>query len=467
MRRSLILCIALAACGKVSTLSDAPTGSGSGADSMTGGPDAPPGPDADLHGTITVIVNAPSSPATRLQGAPVVFVNPDGQIAAEATTDANGVATATILPGASVTVVYDDASLNVQLETVAAVAPGDTIVVGPLSGAGGNPSGTFTANVPDYPGSFTYNVYGPCGSSSGSAAGSGSLTPVTLSMQDNCQETAMDLLAIANNSDNNPDAWVEAKNVAYTDGGNATMGSGWQPFQTLSLSFSNVAASNTSSIYVMDMAPDANGYQVASYASLGTEPQTATLTVPGTATALIETDFTHNSGGGQQQMYDVVDGTKATYAVDLSTALLPYIDFPTLDSANGAVTVPGATTAGDILDVSVHFSRLINDKTDSFTWEVWTPPPADGFTLPAMPTNLTKYYPAAGDAVPQGYASLYAADAITDWAQVRGHLFGALDAYYQGRGGLGRFVWSYPTGVGFAPPSRGPGRHQRAPRIGR
>jgi hypothetical protein len=468
MRRSLILVLALAACGKVSTLTDAPVGSGSGADAMTGGPDAPPAIDADLHGPITVIVNDTNAPATPLAGVPVVFVNPDGSVVAEPLTDANGKATATVLPGASVTAVYGGGTLSVQLETVRAVAPGDTIVIGPLSGAGGNPSGTFTATVPDYAGSVFYDVYGPCGSNTANAVGSGAPTPVTLSMQDNCQQTTMDLVAIAKNSDKTPDAWVEAKNVAYTDGGNATMGSGWQPFQTLSLSFSNVAASSTSSIYIMNMAPDANGYQVATYGSTGTEPQTATLQVPGTATALVETDFTHNSGGGQQQMYDVVDGTKTTYAVDLSTALLPYINFPTLDPASGAVTVPGATTAGDILDVNVQFSRVINTQSTNFYWEIWTPP-TGSFTLPAMPADLATDYPATGDGVGQGTASLYAADAITDWAQVRGHLFGALDAYYLGRTGLGRFIWSYPTGVGFAPTPRSGGLrgHQRAARIRR
>jgi hypothetical protein len=461
MRRTLLVFLTLAACGKTNSLSDAPRGDGGGADAST--------TDADLHGTITVIVNDTNAPKVPLAGVPVVFVNPDGKAAGEAITDASGIATGTILPGASVTVVYGGTTLTPLLETVRAVAPGDTIVVGPLNAAGGVATGTFTASLPDYPGSISYDVYGPCGPTSGTAAGSGVLTPITLSMSSSCQEPSMDLLAIAHNSDKIADAWLEQAAVPYTDGGSTTMPDAWQAFQAVTLTYSNVAASGVSVIYASDTVPDSQGYQVAGYASLGTEPSTESFNLPGTATALVVTDFTHATGGGQQQLYDVVDGTKAAYTVDLSTALLPFIAFPSLDSASGAVNVTGAT-AGDVLDVSVQYSRVIGGNTMSFTWEVWTPP-TESFTLPTLPTDLVANYPAAGDTTTGQNATLYGADAITDWSQIRGKLFGGFDAYITGRAGLGRLIESYPTGVGFAPrahASGGPGgRHQRAPRIRR
>ena len=53
-----------------------------------------------------------------------------------------------------------------------------------------------------------------------------------------------------------------------------------------------------------------------------------------------------------------------------------------------------------------------------------------------------------------GQENLYGADAITSWAQIRGNLFGAWDAYMNGRAapGTGKLVWSYPVGNFFTGP---------------
>jgi hypothetical protein len=457
MSRLLPFVIALTACGKVNTLSDAPQGDGNGADSSTG-IDANT-IDADPHGSITVIVNDPSPPTTPLAGVPVVFVDPAGAIIAEVATDANGKASAVILPGSTVTAVYNAGTTNVQLETVLAVAPGDTITIGPQYQGQGSGSGSFTVDVPDYPGSQSYDVYGPCGSSNGAAAGSGALSPVVLGFSDNCTESKMDLVAIALNSDHNPDAWLENANVAYTDGGSATLTGTWQPFMQWTATFTNMTG--VSLVYVNDMVPDANGYQRSGYAQ-----PTLTLDVPGAATALVETDFTHQSGGGQEQMYEVVDGHKATYDVDVQAALLPFIGYPTLDLSSATISIPfePGGNDGDVLQVQAGFSRVVNDVTHSYSWEIWSPPTAS-ITLPPMPSDLADTEPTANDSTGNGYATLYGADAITDWSQVRGTLFSAWDAYFAGRSTIaaGRLVESFPTGVGFTGPG-GSGRARRARR---
>jgi hypothetical protein len=446
----MVLVVAVSACGKVHNLTDAGNGSGSGADSSTQ-IDAP-GPDADPHGPITVLVNQQSGPATPQPGVPVVFVNPGGTIVAEMPTGSDGKATATVLPGATVTAVYDAGTANVRLETVRDVAPGDTIVIGPTSAGGsGGGSGTFTVNVADDPaGGLFYEVFGPCGSSTGTSPGSGAPTPVSLFMSDGCKLDTMDLIAIARNSDKTAIGWQEKKGVPYVTSGSTDMNGAWQPLQSVTASYTNPPAT-LGQINVTESVPDMNGLQASGYAA-GTDTRTITFNnMPTPSTVFFETNFYNTQQGGQQQMYEVADGTKTTYSVDLATALLPWVPFPTFDP--GTATITASAGGGDVLNVQVQFSRTINSALVTFTWDVWSPP-ADSITLPPMPTDLAQCTPVAGDSVNNASTNLYGADAITSWAQIRGQLFGAFDAYYAGRSTIanGRFVWSYPTGLGFTGP---------------
>lgn len=100
-------------CGSVTAKPDAGGGSGDGGGS---GSDAQTVGDATFELKLGGVATA---------GKAVVFSNPDGTLAKEATTDAGGLATATIMTGAMVTVAVDSNTLV----SIGGVKPGDHIIL--------------------------------------------------------------------------------------------------------------------------------------------------------------------------------------------------------------------------------------------------------------------------------------------------------------------------------------------------
>ena len=108
----LVSSVALAACGGGSSTADAPIAAidappGGSIDAPIGSPDgahtidAATSPDAAVPGPVTV--NAFTPKGLPASGLPIAFLNADGSVVLETTTDRNGVATATMLAGGSVT----------------------------------------------------------------------------------------------------------------------------------------------------------------------------------------------------------------------------------------------------------------------------------------------------------------------------------------------------------------------------
>ncbi len=430
---SLSLALLLAACGKTTSLTDAPTGDGNGVDAASL-------IDADAHGPVTVTVYATDGTMTPVKDVPVVFVEPNGTIEATVPTDVNGVARANVLPGASVTAAYPtDANNHHQLETVLGVKPGDAIAIGPLgSPPHTNPTGNYNANVHDYPGSTQYTLYGPCDSVTQAAAGSGALTVMGLNIYDDCKQSTMDLLVVANDGSGDT-ASVEQNGVTYGSDGTTDMGSGWQPMQTVTATYTNVPISDVVSLGFYDRAPDYNGYGRSSYVATTTATTTTSVPVPGTAHALIETQL-YPDTQGRQQVFETVDGTATTYDLDVSTQLLQWLGVPTLDAANGKITVTltgTSTLTPDVYDTLVDYDRVIATVPHSFEWEVFTATPGD-VTLPPLPSSLADDVPLATDNVSYTQGTIFDADAVTSYDQIRGELFHGFDAYQQGRGATGR-----------------------------
>src|SRR5712671_11474 len=90
--RAFVVGLLLAACGgdPIHHLADAPPP-----------PDAPP-PDGPVSGVVTLTVTLNGNPQT---GVRVLFQNADSSLVASATTDASGVAMATMVAGGSVTAI--------------------------------------------------------------------------------------------------------------------------------------------------------------------------------------------------------------------------------------------------------------------------------------------------------------------------------------------------------------------------
>src|SRR4051812_11718103 len=101
MRRGLLVVLCLfSGCGKVNPAEPA---------------DAPQ--DADPRGPVHVTVRDVIGNGAPAPNIPVVFIDPDGTVVADIVSDADGRATANVLPGASVSAVYQQLTTNIVTTT--------------------------------------------------------------------------------------------------------------------------------------------------------------------------------------------------------------------------------------------------------------------------------------------------------------------------------------------------------------
>ena len=435
---TLAVLLTLAACGKSSSLADAPVIDGAHA------ADAAPPVDADQHVVVTVY---DLYKGTLAPGVTVAFIEANGTTTAEVMTDANGVASALVQPGASVTAAYTAVD---SLVTVVGVQPGDHITINPYGPITGVKVGTFHVVVPDQ-GDTSYVAAGPCGVTAPVAsAGTGMATTIDLEIDADCQESTMDLVVEGLASDGSAAGWVHLAGVAYTDGGMATMPStGWSPMLAPTATFTNVPADVTSARF-NDWVPDENGFTVG-FATTATPTTTINLnSLPGAATVQLYSGFAGN--GSQRDLYDVVAGNTTTHTVDASTELLPEVSAPTLDIATGAVHVAmSAAPTGAAQYTDLNYTRTVGTTQTSFYWGFLSAPTTD-FTLPPLPSDLAILAPTAGDTIDFTDAGVNDATTITTWDEARHDADGAFAAYYLGRAPIGRMRASYTTSnPGLAP----------------
>lgn len=440
MRKYLLVTLFAAACGKTTSLVDGPRGDGNGADAANT-------IDADAHGVVTVIVNDIVRPSLRVvSGQPVAFIEPDGTVEPIQMSGSDGKASYSVLAGASVVTAYGLGTSNMQVEMVRGVKPGDTITIGPAPGAA--TSGSFTVNITPIFLSQSYDIYGPCGSTNVPDPGSGATTAAgALTMYDDCMQANMDLVAVLNNNDGIPDSYVEQANVAYTNGGSATMPSTWIPLQQNTTNYTNMPAGINAASFELHV-PDINGYPASRY-NFASGGSTIMNTSSPVAQHALEIEQIAGDNG-TQTIYQQIAGTPAQYDVDWSTVtLLPWIAVPTLDVTTGKVTTTvTGTGGGDVFNAQVEFNRPnASQGVDFVAWDIWTESAGD-VTLPVLPDPMTAVNVLSTDSPDFATAALFDADAVTSYDQIRGDLWSAFQAYYAGRGTTGALRVSDSNTVG-------------------
>ena len=451
------LVLAVGACGKTNSLADAP-----GADSNR--TDAANTIDADAHGPVTVITMNPDGTSGPLMGVPVVFQEPNGDLAAEVMTDATGKASADVLPGASVTAVYVISDTQHSLQTITGVKPNDMITIGGVYD--NTADGSFTVNVIDVVGTQEYDVYGPCGMGSfvpvsGSGSGSGlwspdgvvATDPVTIPVLKGCEESMMDLVAVRVVGGETTD-YAELADVPYVATGSVTQTAAWTPVANETFAYSNVPVDVTS-LGVEPNVPDYWGYYVDVTAPIsGTTASTAAIMpLAKTGEVITTIDGTHN---GEQQVIDVVDGTATAYTLDIGASLLPWIDAPTLDLTTGTITTPstGSGGPGDAFEASVEFQRAAasgsgsgSATTTTYDWRVWAASVGD-LTLPTLPTDLADNDPLATDVAGPTSSLVFDLDLATGYDAVRPYLSTVQFHYFNDHGLAGKLRTSYAINNG-------------------
>jgi hypothetical protein len=400
--------------------------------SVKGGqlPDAPEGDasiDAPVRGLVKVTVLDPSGTGAPAVGANVVFLDPDGTMVKKASTDTNGAAEASVLPGASVTSVVLN-NMSYQIQTVLAAKPGDNLVLGVKNGDG-SMVGTLTVAFPSFTGATSYVVVGPCGTAP--VAGS----PATLTIFNSCKQAMAEIVVVPHDA-NGPMSSISKVNVPFVTTTSTTITGSYQGLRTLTSSFTNINPLVTT-LSMTRAIPDASGF--ASAESISTPGATAVMTVTGpqgVGGQLITTATI--ASRSLQNVRQNVSGMAATYGLDIGATLLPWINTATYDAAAGKIVIPidGTGTSNakpDMVRIAASYRRTdANNVTTFFSWVMFAPEAVD-LVLPALPPDLAGIKPTASDAVTITSAAMLEADTVSGYDALRNDLNGAFALYTSGR----------------------------------
>jgi hypothetical protein len=414
-------------------------------------PDAPPAPDAAADAmppdAVSLAVINHGVPAV---GVPVYFLNADGSVARAAVTDGNGIASAVVTSGGSVTAIRPFTTPQLpggkietdELRTFLGVKPGDHLV---LSRADiDSVTVTFDAAAPEG-GDFNtqYQVFTTCGSGisttidpGGSSSGSGSPDPgATRDLQD-CHGAA-DIAVVATQAvlQARPGGnAIEAPLGLYHAsanlpvGGNVMLSLRDDPYAALTdVTFSYANGPLDTEINVAHAPVLPHGF-------LG--PYQATVPAGDTAVTISEVTVPATMEVVDSQLqstttrHEVVDwGAFSTaYALDLSNALLrEVIGGPTFDVATGKISwteaSAGATPSLTIAGILV---RRTEPALAKWHWEIVAPYSPAGIVLPHLPTDVFDWTPTASDEI-QSLDPIKNVQVTGGYDAVRSHILDIFD----------------------------------------
>ena len=339
-------------------------------------------PDAPVRGIVTIHVRD-STGTLPLAPSPVVFVDTDGTTTT-VMTDPSGTVTGNVFAGANATAIYTESTTVFELQTVFGIAPGDDITLG-TTALDQTPAGTFTINFTADPGATSYTVVHPCGPIT-----TMSTSPV-VNLFNYCAHPAMDLVVVSLAANGQPMHFVEKSGVAFTDGGSTTMPASWQPLVAFSATYTNIGA-DVSEVRLNRSVPDKNGYFLSGTGPPSGSPRTLELNGPTAITSVLQTQLLASTGA-YQVVTAGVDGTAATYALDVGASELGWLGTPALDFTAEKITVPvTGSNAGDGFEVILNYDNL---ASTFYSWNLYAPTAGD-IQLPAIPLALGDYLPKNG-----------------------------------------------------------------------
>ena len=365
-------------------------------------PDAPPGPDgpgvdAIPPDAVSLAVINHGVPAV---GVTVYFLDADGSVAKAAVTDGNGIATAVITTGGSVTAIRPfttppppaGAFAPDELRTFLGVKPGDHLVLS--QAATDSVSVTFDIATPDGGSTdTTYQLYTTCG---------GGPTPITpggdpLNLQ-NCHGAA-DIALVASGGGLDTSQGLYHANATLPPGGNvevSLLDDAYADATDVTFTYTNTP---DATITVLHSPVLTNGF-------LGPYSATADATTDNSATIseavvpatmeIIDSSLTLNN------LHEVVDwGPYSTaYTLDLNNVLLREVTgAPAYDLATGKITWTEATSG---VTPSLTIAGILVTRPDPFAkwhWEIVAPYSSNGIALPHLPTDVFDWKPGPNDQI--------------------------------------------------------------------
>lgn len=386
MRRSSLapyaLLAGLAACGKVPTFADGSP------DSVVY--DADTTPDVAVPGMVTVTVLDPNNNGAPLANTPVVFLNADGTLVASVKSNGQGVASATMVAGGSVTAVTPRGTAT-QIMTSLDVAPGDEITLG-IPSRDSASLGNFTVNeIPAPFSGYTATVYHACGRVQVPAGA----TSVTFPVYTYCKDVSTDLLIVQTDPSGTYGYSLLKPNVHYR--GNATegvTGFNYEYMPQLGVSITGMPLDLTSAQITRQTFRD-GGFTQDGTPAVGGATATTQMLAPRSSEAWVSSSFSRSTQTESAilQRIEKVAGAAHSYGIDIGT-MLPWMSGVTVDLATNKVTWTQDTAGGgDIVAVAFSYKR----GTANNTWIVFGPPSLASVTLPSLPADLGGVNPTASD----------------------------------------------------------------------
>lgn len=401
MHKSLVVLALLAGCGDdgVNHLADAPVA-----------PDGP-SPDAPTSGAVTLTVTQDGSPRA---GVDVYFLAADNALVAKVPTNAQGVASATMGLGGSVTAIdpFLFKTSTRDLRTFVGVKPGDNLKLSTGGTAAQNVATNFTVTLPTDAFASSYEMHTSCGTlhfdGGGGGSGSGSGTaiggPSTLY---GCGAT-IDVLLETFDTGGLPLGAIYKANVALSEGATIDLSADayTTPVPTGTINWANVPAGYTQVDARVGLAT-AKGPLRETFVTPGqVAAGAASTTFPRPAvTAGIAITQSHPSPTnfiGEQILVDWAPQSTAPVAVDLAGALLPtYSTSPSVSAATRTVTwaATGTGVTPDFAWATLNASRLDGKSTTFWDWSIVVPYSTTTFTLPTLPADVAELNFMASDDV--------------------------------------------------------------------
>jgi hypothetical protein len=406
---SVVVCLGLGGCGgcndnnNVGHLPDAPPA-----------PDAPDAmsPDAMSPDAVSLAVINHGAPAV---GVTVYFLNADGSVAKAAVTDGNGIASAIVTAGGSVTAVRPFTTppplggkvTTDELRTFLGVKPGDHLVLS--RAAFDSVTVTFDAAAPDGgDGSTSYQLFTTCGGGpstinpGGSGKGSGSPDPGgTLELQ-NCHGAA-DIAVVATqiveqaraggHAIETPQGLYHA-NAILAPGGDVMVSLRDDTYADLTDVTFTYMNTPDASITVLHSPILTNGFLGPYSTTAGGSATISEAAVPATK-QVVDSSLSLNN------FHEVVDwGPYSTaYNLDLSDVLLREVTGgPTFDVATGKISwTEGTDGATPNLTIAGILVRRTEPTLARWHWEIAAPYSPSGVVLPHLPTDVFDWAPGQDD----------------------------------------------------------------------
>ncbi len=398
MHKSLVVLTLLVGCGDdgVHHLPDAPEG----IDAAT--------PDAPLSGAVTLTVTQDGTPRPDVA---VYFLAADNSLVAKVPTNAQGVASAVMGLGGSVTAIdpFATKSSARDLRTFVGVKPGDDLKLH-TGGPGPQVVDTnFTLNLPMDAFAGSYEVSTNCGHLSFAGGGGGSGSAVTaggLSQLHGCGAT-IDILVETFDGGGIALGAIYKPGVVLTEGGtiDLTAEAYTTPVPTQAINWSNVPVGYAQMDARVALASP-KGFLREQFANSGVVTTgAATTTFPRPAVtggiAITQSRPSPTNFIGTHTVIDWAPQSTAPIAVDVGAALLG--TYTTRPSASGATrSVTWAASAGatpDFAWASLRADRFVGKSSTTWFWDIVVPYATTTFTLPLLPTEIGELNFMATDSV--------------------------------------------------------------------